>query len=209
MIKFFSLYCTLIIFHLRVPPAERVAPPAERILLPPAERMPALLLLERIVVLLLRIVLPEERVTVPLERVVVFTEREGETVVVVVVPRVVVPREICVVEVRVGVAEVVRVTLVLLRVTVPLTAVAPPRTVALVERFMVVLPLRVRTFVLPKVVLRVLCGETRVCPTRPASIPLRDDWRTIDWRLRSKVRALLPRKDALRVANERSGCRTA
>lgn len=168
--------------------------------------MPAPLLVERIVVLLLRIVLPEERVTVPLERVVVFTEREGETVVVVVVPRVVVPREICVVEVRVGVAEVVRVTLVLLRVTVP---VAPPRTVALVERFMVVLPLRVRTFVLPKVVLRVLCGETRVCPTRPASIPLRDDWRTIAWRLRSKVRALLPRKDALRVANERSGCRTA
>jgi hypothetical protein len=27
--------------------------------------------------------------------------------------------------------------------------------------------------------------------------------------LRSKVRALLPRKDALRLANERSGCRTA
>lgn len=153
-----------------------------------------------------RIVLDEEERTAELlERdgvVVVLTlEREGCVRVVVIVLRVVVVRE-GVAVVRVVAVEVREVVVVEVRVALPRVAV-------------VVVP---RTLVLPYVALRDACAAlprvvddvlTRVAEPLLVVVRVALASRTAVRRLCSKARALLTLREALRVANERSGWRCA
>jgi hypothetical protein len=138
------------------------------------------------------VLVPVERVALVLRVVVVLLEREGDVVVVVPTLRVALPvRVTCValLPLRVGVELTVRVavrvapdTLLLSRATLlPRVTLAPPLVVASVPRTAVAPAPRVRTFVLPKVELRllVLCSDRRVCPPRPTAISVRAAWRTV------------------------------
>ena len=153
-----------------------------------------------------RIVLDEEERTAELlERdgvaEVLTLEREGCVRVVVIVLRVVVVRE-GVVVVRVVAVEVREVVVVEVRVALPRVAV-------------VVVP---RTLVLPYVALRDACAAlprvvddvlTRVAEPLLVVVRVALASRTAVRRLCSKARALLTLREALRVANERSGWRCA
>ena len=185
----------------REPPADM--PPDERMVLDDDER--TLLGADE------RIVLDEEERTAELlERdgvVAVLTlEREGCVRVVVIVLRVVVVREgvavvRVVVVVRVVAVEVREVVVVEVRVALPRVAV-------------VVVP---RTLVLPYVALRDACTLpraveeelTRVAEPLLVVVRVALASRTAVRRLCSKARALLTLREALRVANERSGWRCA
>lgn len=153
-----------------------------------------------------RIVLDdEERTAELLERdgvaEVLTLEREGCVRVVVIVLRVVVVRE-GVAVVRVVAVEVREVVVVEVRVALPRVAV-------------VVVP---RTLVLPYVALRDACAAlprvvddvlTRVAEPLLVVVRVALASRTAVRRLCSKARALLTLREALRVANERSGWRCA
>lgn len=179
------------------PPDERIAPPPdipdERILDPPDERT-AELLLERMLELLperIDELLPER-----IDELLPDDEllAEGRDVVPLTV------REEAVAALRV----VVAVTLPP-RDTVLVAAAALPRVEVVVAREEVEL----RRLLLSKVELReeVLRDEIRVCPARVASAcgPRDAALRTVAERLRSKSRAFVTRREALRVAKERSG----
>ena len=124
---------------------------------------------------------------------------------VVVVPRIVVPAVVLRVVVP---AVVLRVVVVLVvRVAVPRVAVVAVRVAAPAA---VRVTLEVRTLVLPYVLLRVTaCEPVRVevwLIRIPGAIPLAADAsRTAVRRLDSNARAFCILRDALRVANERSG----
>lgn len=153
-----------------------------------------------------RIVLDEEERTAELlERdgvVAVLTlEREGCVRVVVIVLRVVVVRE-GVVVVRVVAVEVREVVVVEVRVALPRVAVVVvPRTLVLPY-----VALRDAWAALPRVVDDVL---TRVAEPLLVVVRVALASRTAVRRLCSKARALLTLREALRVANERSGWRCA
>lgn len=157
-----------------------------------------------------RIVLDEEERTAELlERdgvVAVLTlEREGCVRVVVIVLRVVVVRE--------GVA-VVRVVVVVRVVAVEVREVVVVEVRVALPRVAVVVP---RTLVLPYVALRDACTLpraveeelTRVAEPLLVVVRVALASRTAVRRLCSKARALLTLREALRVANERSGWRCA
>lgn len=158
-----------------------------------------------------RIVLDEEERTAELlERdgvVAVLTlEREGCVRVVVIVLRVVVVREgvavvRVVVVVRVVAVEVREVVVVEVRVALPRVAVVVPRTLVLPY-----VALRDACAALPRVVDDVL---TRVAEPLLVVVRVALASRTAVRRLCSKARALLTLREALRVANERSGWRCA
>ena len=158
-----------------------------------------------------RIVLDEEERTAELlERdgvVAVLTlEREGCVRVVVIVLRVVVVREgvavvRVVVVVRVVAVEVREVVVVEVRVALPRVAVVVPRTLVLPY-----VALRDAWAALPRVVDDVL---TRVAEPLLVVVRVALASRTAVRRLCSKARALLTLREALRVANERSGWRCA
>ena len=153
-----------------------------------------------------RIVLDEEERTAELlERdgvaEVLTLEREGCVRVVVIVLRVVVVRE-GVVVVRVVAVEVREVVVVEVRVALPRVAVVVvPRTLVLPY-----VALRDAWAALPRVVDDVL---TRVAEPLLVVVRVALASRTAVRRLCSKARALLTLREALRVANERSGWRCA
>ena len=158
-----------------------------------------------------RIVLDEEERTAELlERdgvaEVLTLEREGCVRVVVIVLRVVVVREgvavvRVVVVVRVVAVEVREVVVVEVRVALPRVAVVVPRTLVLPY-----VALRGACAALPRVVDDVL---TRVAEPLLVVVRVALASRTAVRRLCSKARALLTLREALRVANERSGWRCA
>ena len=186
------------------PPDERIAPPPdipdERILDPPDERT-AELLLERMLELLperIDELLPER-----IDELLPDDEllAEGRDVVPLTV------REEAVAALRV----VVAVTLPP-RDTILVAAAALPRVEVVVARVEVEAlreEVELRRLLLSKVELReeVLRDEIRVCPARVASAcgPRDAALRTVAERLRSKSRAFVTRREALRVAKERSG----
>lgn len=178
------------------PPDERIAPPPdipdERILDPPDERT-AELLLERMLELLperIDELLPDDELLAEGRDVVPLTVREETVAALRVVVAVTLPP----------------------RDTVLVAAAALPRVEVVVARVEVEAlreEVELRRLLLSKVELReeVLRDEIRVCPARVASAcgPRDAALRTVAERLRSKSRAFVTRREALRVAKERSG----